>query len=226
MTPGIAVVIPCLDEADNLRHLLDALRRQVAPGDQLIVADGGSADGSAELARQLADVACRGRAGRARQMNAGARMARAGLLLFLHADSRVPDDFLPRLRAASGGAGFVWGFCPLRLSGRAPLLRIIERAINLRSRLSQMATGDQALLVRRDTFARLGGFADLELMEDLAMSRSLRRLSRPLILPATITTSSRRWEQRGIIATVLLMWWLRFLYACGVAPALLARWYR
>jgi rSAM/selenodomain-associated transferase 2 len=164
--------------------------------------------------------------GRARQQNAGAAAATGDVLLFLHADTRLPPDADARIAAALAAPGACWGRFDVRLTGRAPLLRLVERLISLRSRLTGIATGDQAIFVRRDTFQAIGGFPDQPLMEDVALSRALRRIARPACLREAVLTSSRRWETRGIWRTIVLMWRLRLAYALGADPAELARRYR
>jgi rSAM/selenodomain-associated transferase 2 len=164
--------------------------------------------------------------GRARQQNAGAAAATGDVLLFLHADTLAPVDadrlVLDGLRRTGRG----WGRFDVRLSGRHPLLRLTGRLTALRSRLSGIATGDQAVFVRRDWFEGAGGFPDIPLMEDVALTRALRRRGRPLCLRARVVTSSRRWEERGIARTIFLMWRLRLAYALGADPHRLAERYR
>jgi rSAM/selenodomain-associated transferase 2 len=158
-------------------------------------------------------------------MNAGARLATGDVLLFLHADTVLPMD-ADRLVGEALGAGRAWGRFDVRLSGLGRALRVIEALINLRSCLSGIATGDQALFVRREAFERAGGFPDIALMEDVALSRRLKSYGRPACVHVPVVTSSRRWEEGGVVRTVLLMWWLRLAYWIGVDPARLARWYR
>ena len=220
----LSIVIPTLDEAATIRSLLLALQPWRGPGCEVIVADGGSRDGTAALAAPLADRVVDAPTGRAAQMNAGAACARGEALWFLHADSHPSRDAVPRLRAALAGAG--WGRFDVRLSGRHPLFRVIERAMNLRSCWSGIATGDQGIFVRRAWFDSVGGVPPLPLMEDVALSRALRRRGRPACLAGPLGTSSRRWERDGILRTVLLMWRLRLAYFLGAAPATLARHYR
>jgi rSAM/selenodomain-associated transferase 2 len=224
--PRISIIIPALNEAEGIAETLAALAPLRTRGHQVIVADGGSTDGTAELARPLADVVVHAPRGRALQQNAGAAAADGDVLLFLHADTRLPAD-ADRLvldRLAAGGAG--WGRFDVRLSGRAPMLRVVERMISLRSRATGIATGDQALFIRREWWERAGGFPPIPLMEDVALSTTLRRRGRPLCLRAAVTTSSRRWEQRGVWRTILLMWRLRMEYALGADPERLAARYR
>ncbi|MEA3644271.1 MAG: TIGR04283 family arsenosugar biosynthesis glycosyltransferase [Lamprobacter sp.] len=229
----LSIIIPTLNEADVIGALLGDLAALRAAGHELILVDGGSTDTTRALAEPLVDRLLAAPCGRAAQMNAGAQAATGELLWFLHADSRVPAATAEALLAAARAGGrpversvVRWGRCDVRLSGRHPLLRVIERAMNLRSCLSGIATGDQGLFVSRADFTAVGGFPDIPLMEDIALSQRLRRLARPLCLRPTLITSSRRWESRGILRTMMLMWRLRLAYALGADPARLARWYR
>ena len=224
--PPLSIVIPTLNEAGAIGETLAALRPLRARGYQVVVADGGSTDGTRALARPLADAVVRTLPGRARQQAAGAAAATGDVLVFLHADTRLPPDadrlVLDGLRRSGRG----WGRFDVRLTGRHPLLRLIERMIGIRSRLTGIATGDQAIFVRRDWFRAVGGFPDLPLMEDVALSQALKRLGPPLCLRDTVVTSSRRWEERGVWRTMLLMWRLRLAWALGADPAGLAERYR
>jgi len=158
-------------------------------------------------------------------MNAGAQAARGTVLWFLHADTLAPPD-ADHLLLAALDRGAVWGRFDVRLSGRQPLLRVVERLMNLRSCLSSIATGDQGIFVRRAAFDATGGFPDQPLMEDIALSARLKQIGKPVCLRPPLITSSRRWESRGILRTILLMWRLRLLYALGADPARLAQLYR
>lgn len=224
--PYLSVVVPALNEAEVITETLSALQPLRARGAEIIVVDGGSTDGTPAIAAPLADRILRAERGRAAQQNAGAAAARGKVVLFLHADTRLPEGADHAVRAALIGGGRGWGRFDLRLSGRHPLLRVVERLISLRSRLTGIATGDQAIFVRRELFERVGGFPEIPLMEDLALSRLLRRVSRPACIRRPVVTSSRRWESRGIARTVLLMWRLRFEYWLGVDPLRLAERYR
>ncbi len=221
--PLLSIVVPVLNEAAALPSLLAALQPLREGGAELIVADGGSSDGSEDIAAGRVDRWLVAPRGRARQMNAGAGAARGQWLLFLHADTALPAS--PHWLYRLGGAAQPWGFFRLRLSGRQPLLRLVERGINGRSRLTAVATGDQALFVRRELFERLGGYPDIPLMEDVALCKGLRRIAAPLVQREPVITSSRRWERRGILRTVLQMWWLRLQYWRGVSPQRLWRQY-
>jgi rSAM/selenodomain-associated transferase 2 len=222
----LSIIIPALDEAERIAALLTGLQALRARGAEVIVVDGGGSDATPALAAPLADRVMTAPRGRARQMNAGAAQARGEALLFLHADTTLPDDadrhVLDRLRQGK----HVWGRFDVRIGGSARTLRMVAILMNLRSRLSGIATGDQALFMTRAAFESVGGFPDQPLMEDIELSRRLLTLSRPACLPGPAITSGRRWETRGVWRTIFLMWRLRWLYARGVAPARLAEWYR
>lgn len=221
----ISIIIPVLNEAEALRLHLPLLQHVRLAGHELIVIDGGSTDGEMKLIEPLVDTLVESSPGRARQMNAGARVARGEVLLFLHIDTVLPADGLDQIQSAMRKLSIMWGRFDVRLSGQRPVFRLIEFMINLRSRVSGVATGDQGIFVRASVFRRLGGFPDLPLMEDVALSKSLRRIVSPVCLRTRVTTSSRRWEKHGVMRTVLLMWWLRMLYFLGVSPARLHEMY-
>ena len=225
-SPAISVVVPVLDEADTLAQSLRPLQSVRAHGVEVIVVDGGSRDRTRCVASPLCDRLLDAPRGRARQMNTGAAHARGRVLLFLHADTQLPSGWAELVRDALGNRGREWGRFDVRLDGAHPMLRVVERAMNLRSRLSGIATGDQAIFVTRGAFRAAGGFPDIALMEDVALSRALRARSRPVCLRATALTSSRRWERNGIARTIVLMWRLRLEYALGGDPERLARLYR
>ena len=224
MKPDISIIIPVLDEAARIVERLQALQVLRAQGVELIVADGGSVDGTAALAVPLADRVLAAPRGRAAQMNAGAAASRAPVLLFLHADTILPEAARRAVLAALGD-GASWGRFDVAIDGRHPLLRVVEVMMNWRSRLTGIATGDQAIFVRREAFERVGAYADLPLMEDVALSAALKRLAPPACLRETVITSARRWETQGVLRTILLMWWLRAAYFLGADPARLARRY-
>jgi rSAM/selenodomain-associated transferase 2 len=220
MAARLSIVVPVLNEARILAAALQALAPLRALGHEVIVADGASEDASAALAAPLADRVVQAPRGRAAQMNAGARAASGAALVFLHADTRLPPhaDAL----VVSALASHRWGRFDVAIEGRHPALRFVAAAMNLRSRLTGIATGDQAIFVRRAEFP---GFPEIPLMEDVALSRLLRRRGPPACLRARVRTSGRRWESHGVLRTILLMWRLRALYALGVAPERLARLY-
>ena len=219
----VSVIVPVLNEADTLAESLTRLRTALADDDELIVVDGGSVDHSIDIARQLADTVLTSDQGRSFQMNAGAVCARGVWLWFIHADTVLNA----RHREALGSLASrtLWGRFDVRLSQPRPLFRVIALMMNWRSRLTGIATGDQALFVRRDVFREQGGFPEQPLMEDIALSRRLRALARPACLRPPVITSSRRWERHGAWRTIWLMWSLRFRYWRGASPEALHREY-
>lgn len=225
--PGraLSIVIPVLDEAAAIGATLERLAPLRARGAEVIVVDGGSRDGTAALACSGADAVVEAPRGRARQMNAGAAVARGDVLLFLHADTWLPDDADRRVLDATA-TGASWGRFDVRITGRHPMLRVVAAAMNLRSRLTGIATGDQAIFVRRDLFDGIDGFPDQPLMEDIELSLRLRRGAQPACLRARVRTSGRRWETRGVWRTILLMWRLRWRYWRGESARTLAEDYR
>lgn len=228
-TPRLSIVIPTYNEAISIEATLAPLQKLRYCGDvEIIISDGNSTDATREKALGAVDECLNETKGRARQMNCGAKVARGEFLLFLHADTHLPDNFFSLLMACLDHTTdeHSWGFFPVRLSGEHRLLRVVERSMNLRSRLSSIATGDQAIFVSRTLWKALNGFSDIPLMEDVDFSRRARKLSKAKIIPRPLTTSSRRWEQNGVIATVWLMWRLRWLYFCGVPAKDLAKLYR
>ncbi len=220
----LSVIVPTLDEAEALPAALAAARQ---PGvTEIIVVDGGSRDGTLALARTLADRVLETARGRARQMNAGAAVARGDVLLFLHADTRLPAGYAQAVARALADPRVVGGRFDVRLDATGLAYRVVGRLISVRSRVTRVATGDQAIFVRRAVFARLGGYPAVPLMEDVALSRALKRAGRVACLGETVVTSARRWQRHGVARTVLLMWALRAAYYAGVSPARLARIYR
>ena len=220
----ISIIIPTLNEAGGIAAVLVRLQR-LRPDAEIIVADGGSEDGTADLARPLADRVLEAPRGRARQMNAGAAAARGDVLLFLHADTVLPEDAPGAIRAALEASGKQWGRFDATIAGRDALLAVVSLMMNARSRMSGIATGDQAMFMRREAFETVGGFPDIPLMEDVALSKRLKLLSPPACLRQRVITSARRWERDGVLRTIVLMWRLRFAYAMGVDPRRLARRY-
>ena len=217
----LSVLVPCLDEAALIGPALRALAPLRERGHEVIVCDGGSRDGTPELARPLCDRVLSAPRGRASQMNAAASQASGEALLFLHADTRLPAQ---ADRLVFGALEkHCWGRFDVRIEGEHPLLRFVAWAMNLRSRLTGIATGDQAIFVLRECFE---GFPAIALMEDVAFSAAMKRRGRPACLRARVTTSGRRWERRGILRTISLMWRLRLLYAMGASPDDLARRYQ
>ncbi len=224
MATYLSLVIPVLNEAAMIQSRLLQLQALRERGHEIILVDGGSNDQTPTRVTGLADKMLLSPAGRALQMNRGAAAATGDILLFLHADTELPPHCDRLIKEAlTDEAG--WGRFDVQLSGDRFIFRIISFCINLRSRISGIATGDQAIFISRDLFDRAGGYPPIALMEDIALSRRLRKYRRPHCLSARAITSSRRWEQRGIIKTVLLMWWLRLKYFLGADPDRLAKSY-
>lgn len=220
----LSIIIPALNETRTIGHLFSDLARIHPAIHEIILVDGGSRDGTMEQFGPQADQAVSAPRGRASQMNVGARAATGDLLWFLHADSRIPSESAASILSACGN-GASWGRFDVRLGGPAPMLRVVERMMNLRSRLTGIATGDQGIFVTQESFEQVGGYPEIPLMEDIALSKSLRRIQGPACLPGPIITSSRRWEEGGVIRTILLMWRLRLAYALGADPGDLAERY-
>jgi rSAM/selenodomain-associated transferase 2 len=228
----LSVVMPALTEAAGIADALAALAPLRAAGHEVIVADGGSTDGTPALAAAGADRVIAAPRGRARQMNAGAAAARGEVLLFLHADTRLPPggDRLVRQALDSGAQ---WGRFDVRIvgdgGGDSAMFPVIAALMNLRSRLSGIATGDQAIFMRRPLFEQLGGYAEQPLMEDVELCRRLKALpaaGAPACLRERVATSGRRWLSHGVWRTIVLMWRLRWRYWRGASPEQLARLYR
>jgi rSAM/selenodomain-associated transferase 2 len=223
----LSVVMPVLNEADGIEEALGALAPLRARGVEVVVADGGSSDATVALSRPLADIVIAAPRGRGTQMNAGAAASGGEVLLFLHADTRLPPeaDALIRDGFARSGCtpGPFWGRFDVRIAGAHPLFPVISAAMNLRSRITGIATGDQAIFMSRAAFGP--GFPDIALMEDIAMTKRLKRNGRPLCIAAPAVTAGRRWEKHGVVRMILLMWWLRLAYFLGANPTWLARSY-
>jgi rSAM/selenodomain-associated transferase 2 len=222
---SLSIVIPTLNEEAGIADALDALQPLRAAGCDVIVADGGSDDHTVDVARPHCEQLVTAPRGRGAQMNAGAAAARGDVLLFLHSDTRLPDQAEQLVLSGLKQSGRVWGRFDVRISGRHPLLPMVATLINWRSRLIGIATGDQAIFVEKSAFAAAGGFPDIPLMEDIVLSQRLRGLTRPVCLRARVTTSGRRWDNQGFARTVLLMWWLRAAHFLGADPNELARAY-
>jgi rSAM/selenodomain-associated transferase 2 len=221
----VSIVVPVLNEADGIARFLDSLQALRRAGHEVIVADGNSGDVTVQRAAPLADKIVTSPAGRARQMNAGAAAASGDVILFLHADSSLSEQGIAALSEGIDTSGRRWGRFNVRLTGDRFLFRVVEWFMNTRSRLTGIATGDQGIFVERKLFESVGGFPDIPLMEDVALSARLKQIERPLCLNATIETSSRRWEQHGAWPTIWLMWRLRYAYWRGADPSALARIY-
>lgn len=218
----LSIVVPVLDEAALVVPALQRLAPLRARGCEIVVVDGGSRDATRTLARPHADVVIEAPRGRAAQLNAGARAARGEVLLFLHIDSRLPADADRLVLDGLSRSGRAWGRFDIEIEGRHPLLPMVARLMNLRSRLTGICTGDQGMFVRAEAFRARGGFPPIALMEDIALSKALKRGGPPLRLKQRIATSGRRWERHGTLRTILLMWRLRLAYFLGADPRRLA----
>ena len=219
--PFLSIILPVLNEATGIRSHLEALQTMRDQGAELILVDGGSDDDTVQRADALVDRVIHSPRGRAAQMNAGARVSSSDALLFLHADTTLPSSAHARIHEAIA-AGALWGRFDVRIDSANPLLHIVERMMNWRSRLTGIATGDQAIFVRRDVFESLGGFPDLPLMEDIALTTRLKRAASPACLRQRVVTSGRRWEKHGVLRTIFLMWRLRAQFFFGADPHKLA----
>lgn len=225
MKPHLSIIIPVVNEAGQIAVKLQALQ-PLRNRCQLLLVDGGSDDNSAKIAKPLVDQVLHSPRGRARQMNCGAAGAQADVLLFLHADTRLPDNAL-NLILQGVTDGYQWGRFDVSFDSPQPVFRLIAFMMNRRSRLTGIATGDQALFMTRQAYQAVVGFPDIALMEDIAVSTRLKKLGRPCCLTAKVVTSARRWQQHGVFKTILLMWWLRLSYFFGADPSdLVARYYR
>jgi rSAM/selenodomain-associated transferase 2 len=223
--PTLSIIIPTLDEETQISAVLEALAPLRARGAQIIVADGGSRDRTAAIAGPLADRVIAAPRGRGAQMNAGTAVATSDVLLFLHADTALPADADVLVLAGLHRSGRSWGRFDVRIEGKSILLGLISCLMNIRSRLTGIATGDQAMFVSRAAFDAAGRFPEIALMEDVALSKRLKRIGPPLCLSAQVTTSGRRWDQCGVFRTTALMWRLRLSYFLGAEPETLARRY-
>jgi rSAM/selenodomain-associated transferase 2 len=221
----LSIIMPVFNEAETIALALDALAGLRALGTELIVVDGGSRDATVQRARLRADRVISGPRGRALQMNAGATRASGDVLLFLHADTRLPADADHVVLNGLERSGRSWGRFDVSIAGKHRLLFLVAWLMRLRSRLSGIATGDQAIFVRRAAFQSVGGFPELPLMEDIALCKRLKKLGRPLCLRNRVVTSGRRWEKNGVLSTIGLMWRLRIAYFFGADPRALARQY-
>jgi len=218
----ISIIVPTLNE--QIVKNLSALQTLRKAGHEVIVVDGGSDDAPGQIINSLADKVLQTERGRAKQMNFGAKFAQHDILLFLHADTYLPIN-ADSLIIQGLTENYKWGRFNVRLSGTAKLLRVVEIMMNWRSCLTGIATGDQAIFIQRDLYEQVQGFPDIPLMEDIALSKQLKQFSSPLCIKKPVITSSRRWEQNGIIKTIFLMWKLRLAYALGVSPDKLKDYY-
>jgi len=222
----LSIIVPALNEAVGLAATLASLRACCADKTQLIVVDGGSADDTVRIAWRFADQVVCADQGRALQMNAGVAVATGEVLWFVHADTVVPAMAGDAVLDAVGDRGAAWGHFGVRLDGESTLLRVVQRMMNWRAQCTGVATGDQGIWVRRSVFESVGGYPPMRFMEDVVLSKRLRRLRHPVCLPLHLRTSARRWQARGVVRTMVLMWWLRLAFLLGVRSEVLARWYR
>jgi rSAM/selenodomain-associated transferase 2 len=218
----LSIIVPTLNEAPGVAAALQLLAPLRQRGAEVIVADGGSDDDTVAIARHFADRVLTAPRGRASQMNAGASAANGDVLLFLHADTTLPDEADSLIDVMLADPRYRWGRFDVRIEGRHPLLPVVAAMMNLRSQITGVCTGDQAIFVLRRSFVEIDGYPDIPLMEDIALSKTLRRHSPPACLSRRVTTSGRRWASRGVLRTILLMWRLRFDYWRGVDPHELA----
>jgi rSAM/selenodomain-associated transferase 2 len=222
----ITLIVPALNEADGIVDTLRALQEMRGRGIEIIVADGGSSDDTVAVCAPLADRVIIADTGRARQMQAGATLARGSVLWFLHADSLAPRNADRAIATALVSGERHWGRFDVRFPQAGLLLRVVAILMNLRSRLTGIATGDQGIFVTRALFERVNGYPQIPLMEDIALSRRLKHHSRPACLHDTLITSARRWQMQGTLRTILVMWSLRLAYFLGASPARLAQFYK
>ena len=215
---GVSIIVPLFNEEAVVSRLIDQLAELDA--EQIIIVDGGSTDATRSLMENAGYQVVNSPAGRARQMNTGAKAATQRMLLFLHADTKLPKSYKSELAKAD-----VWGRFDVSFFGSSTGMKVVAFFMNLRSRISGVATGDQAIFVDRDVFESIGGFPDFQLMEDVALCKRLRQLHRPFSSRAKVVTSARRWEQNGIMQTILKMWWYRLAYFFGVSPSKLRQGY-
>jgi rSAM/selenodomain-associated transferase 2 len=223
MVMRISVIVPVFNEEKSIAATLMEL--QCLNPEEMILVDGGSSDGTPEICQRFGVELYRSRPGRARQMNFGAQRASGDVLLFLHADSRLPPSAFDDIRAGLQDQKILGGRFDLQLDNPRPLFKLIGFMISLRSRLSKVGTGDQAIFVRREIFVELGGYPDIPLMEDVALSRALKRRGAVACLRSRVVSSARRWEMDGIWRTILKMWTLKTLYLLGISPVRLKRYY-
>ncbi|MGB9629997.1 MAG: TIGR04283 family arsenosugar biosynthesis glycosyltransferase [Thermodesulfobacteriota bacterium] len=221
----ISIIIPVLNEEDWIVQMLTALQPLRGKGHEVIVVDGGSKDQSLQKALPFSDQVLEASRGRSRQMNKGAKFSKGEILLFLHADTFLPDGADHLIFDAISRTGRSWGFFKVGLSGRHPLLRVVEFLMNLRSRFTRIATGDQSIFLKRELFEAIGGYPEIDLMEDVALCKIMKKYGPPIYIPLAVLTSSRRWEEKGLIRTILLMWFLRFAFFLKADPKRLVKLY-
>ncbi|MEE9552141.1 MAG: TIGR04283 family arsenosugar biosynthesis glycosyltransferase [Gammaproteobacteria bacterium] len=221
----ISIIIPTLNEEKQIERCLASVRALHSRGHEIIVVDGGSEDETCSQVKDLADKIIPHSRGRATQMNVGAHAACGEIFIFLHADTCLPDDADTYINDELNEDIEFWGRFNVRLSGRHWLFRIIEICMNMRTRITGIVTGDHAIFMSKTLYNNVGGFPEIALMEDIAISSKLKHIVHPVCLKQSVVTSSRRWEENGIIKTILKMWWLRLAFFLGSDPLTLARQY-
>ena len=221
----LSVIIPAFNEGDSLRVNLRKLQVLRSRGYEVILIEAGQCNLDSDETAEFCDLVLQSERGRARQMNLGAKSASGKWLLFLHADTHLPADFDLIISKVLSNRSFFWGWFDVRFDADGFVYSIIAKFMNLRSRLTSVSTGDQTLIVNRDFFWKLNGFADIPIMEDIELTKRLRRHAKPVLMKGFVTTSARRWQKEGVLRTVLLMWLLRFLYFIGVSPKSLVSYY-
>jgi len=217
-----SIIIPVVNEAAILRHCLQQLSHWQQQGHEVIVVDGGSTDETSDISIEYADFSLESKSGRAHQMNVGAAQASGDIFIFLHADTRLPVNALDQINKNIKHHA-QWGRFDIRFKARGLLFSLIATMMNFRSRITSVATGDQVIFVTRDAFEKVGGFPDIALMEDIALSKKLRAYSAPACISTKVISSARRWQKKGVWKTIWLMWTLRWRYWRGVCPNSLAR---
>ena len=221
----LSIILPALNEAEAIANTLARLQSVRAHGVEVILVDGGSSDRTRDIAAPLVDRVIDSEPGRAKQMNAGAAVASGDALLFLHADSILPDDGDIQIAQAFIDPRFQWGRFDVSIHGMHVMFPVIAWFMNHRSRSTGIATGDQGIFVTRNAFMKIGGFPDQPLMEDVEICKRLKKISPPACIAKKIITSGRRWEKHGVWRTIWLMWRLRFSYYCGATPESIHRAY-
>ena len=226
MNARLSIIIPVLNEAACLQDLLKECERVRADGHEVILADGGSTDSTVSLATLSVDLIVDSEAGRALQMNAAAASASGDLFWFVHADTRLSSTNIHQVYKLLSQTGFAWGWFDIKLTDSAWMFRVIEKMMNWRARATQVATGDMGIFITRDLFYKVGAYDAIPIMEDIALSKRLRKIAKPTVLNEPLMVSSRRWQKYGIAKTILLMWALRLFYFLRVSPQRLVKWYR
>lgn len=219
-----SIIIPCLNEQKGIGFFLSRLQG-LRPQCEIIVVDGGSVDDTVQIAKPWVDLLIESKPGRAVQMNVGAKHASSECFIFLHADTFLPNDALTQIEQALA-QGYRWGRFDIRLIGQHCLLPIISFFMNIRSATTDIATGDQAIFVDKASFYQVGGYPDIAIMEDIALSKKLKKHGRAYRIISHVESSARRWLEFGVFKTILLMWWLRLQYFFGVSPLQLAQQYK